>query len=156
MPISLRLLYRLLGEAGAAVGMHYLNDRAEAVAAAVGEAGGEAARTFAGPGVIVNISSTAGQRGETFHSHYAASKGGIHALTKPLAEELGPWPALVMKAPAASAHLTASAAVLGPRTLRRTVHWRVPSSDGVADRLTSPSLASNGARRSGLRDRPSG
>ncbi len=28
-------------------------------------------------GRILNISSTAGQRGEAYHSHYAASKGGI-------------------------------------------------------------------------------
>lgn len=39
-------------------------------------------------GRIVNISSTAGQRGEAFHSHYAASKGGVIAFTKSLAVEL--------------------------------------------------------------------
>jgi 3-oxoacyl-[acyl-carrier protein] reductase len=39
-------------------------------------------------GRIVNISSTAGQRGEAFHSHYAASKGGVISLTKSLAVEL--------------------------------------------------------------------
>ena len=39
-------------------------------------------------GNIVNISSTAGQRGEPFHSHYAASKGAIISLTKSLAAEL--------------------------------------------------------------------
>jgi 3-oxoacyl-[acyl-carrier protein] reductase len=41
-------------------------------------------------GSIITVSSTAGQRGEAFHSHYAASKGGIIALTKSLAAELGP------------------------------------------------------------------
>jgi 3-oxoacyl-[acyl-carrier protein] reductase len=41
-------------------------------------------------GAIVTVSSTAGQRGEAFHSHYAASKGGIISLTKSLATELGP------------------------------------------------------------------
>src|SRR5262245_48741117 len=41
-------------------------------------------------GSIITISSTAGQRGEAFHSHYAASKGGIISLTKSLASELGP------------------------------------------------------------------
>ncbi len=40
-------------------------------------------------GRIINISSTAGQRGEAFYSHYAASKGGIIAFTKSLAVELG-------------------------------------------------------------------
>jgi 3-oxoacyl-[acyl-carrier protein] reductase len=40
-------------------------------------------------GRIITISSTAGQRGEAFHSHYAASKGGIISFTKSLASELG-------------------------------------------------------------------
>jgi 3-oxoacyl-[acyl-carrier protein] reductase len=39
-------------------------------------------------GSIVNISSTAGQRGEAEHSHYAASKAGVIALTKSWAAEL--------------------------------------------------------------------
>lgn len=43
-----------------------------------------------GGGRIVTVSSTAGQRGEAFHSHYAASKGGIISMTKSLASELGP------------------------------------------------------------------
>jgi 3-oxoacyl-[acyl-carrier protein] reductase len=42
-------------------------------------------------GKIVLISSTAGQRGEAFYSHYAASKGAIQSLTKSLAAELGPF-----------------------------------------------------------------
>lgn len=41
-------------------------------------------------GNIINLSSTAGQRGEALHSHYAASKGGIIAYTKSLAVELAP------------------------------------------------------------------
>lgn len=41
-------------------------------------------------GCIITVSSTAGQRGEALHSHYAASKGGIISLTKSLASELGP------------------------------------------------------------------
>ena len=40
-------------------------------------------------GSIVLISSTAGQRGEAFHSDYAASKGAVISLTKSLAVELG-------------------------------------------------------------------
>lgn len=39
-------------------------------------------------GRIVNVSSTAGQRGEALHSHYAASKGGVIAFTKSAAAEL--------------------------------------------------------------------
>ncbi len=44
----------------------------------------------AGGGSIIHLSSTAGQRGEAFHSHYAAAKGGIIAYTKSLAVELAP------------------------------------------------------------------
>lgn len=40
-------------------------------------------------GKIIHIASTAGQRGEAFHSHYAASKGAIISFTKSLASELG-------------------------------------------------------------------
>lgn len=46
-------------------------------------------------GRIINISSTAGQRGEAFHSHYAASKGAIIAFTKSLAVELAKFNILV-------------------------------------------------------------
>lgn len=42
-------------------------------------------------GCIVNISSTAGQRGEAFYSQYAASKGAVQSLTKSLAVELAPY-----------------------------------------------------------------
>ncbi|MBM3304397.1 MAG: SDR family oxidoreductase [Candidatus Aminicenantes bacterium] len=44
-----------------------------------------------GRGWIINVTSTAGVRGEALHSHYAASKGALHALTKSLAVELAPW-----------------------------------------------------------------
>jgi len=39
-------------------------------------------------GSLVLIASTAGQRGEALHSHYAASKGAVISLTKSLASEL--------------------------------------------------------------------
>ncbi len=42
-------------------------------------------------GSIVLIASTAGQRGEALHSHYAASKGAVISMTKSLAAELAPW-----------------------------------------------------------------
>lgn len=44
-----------------------------------------------GGGNIINISSTAGQRGEAYHSHYAATKGAIISLTKSLSTELAPY-----------------------------------------------------------------
>jgi 3-oxoacyl-[acyl-carrier protein] reductase len=49
-----------------------------------------AAMKETGGGSIVNVSSTAGQRGEPFHSHYAATKGAVIAFTKSLAAELAP------------------------------------------------------------------
>jgi 3-oxoacyl-[acyl-carrier protein] reductase len=39
-------------------------------------------------GRIIPIASTAGQRGESFHTHYGASKGAIISFTKGLATEL--------------------------------------------------------------------
>ena len=48
-----------------------------------------------GGGRIVVVSSTAGQRGEAFHSHYGASKGGIISLVKGLSTELAPHHILV-------------------------------------------------------------
>jgi len=42
-------------------------------------------------GAIINISSTAGQRGEAFHSPYAASKSAVIGLTKSLAPELAAY-----------------------------------------------------------------
>ena len=52
----------------------------------------EAARVMIprGKGTMILVSSTAGQRGEPFHSHYAATKGAIISMTKSLAAELGP------------------------------------------------------------------
>jgi 3-oxoacyl-[acyl-carrier protein] reductase len=46
-------------------------------------------------GRIINISSTAAQRGESFHAHYAASKGGVIAFSKSLAVELARYHILV-------------------------------------------------------------
>ena len=42
-------------------------------------------------GWIINVGSTAGIRGEAHHSHYAATKGALNALTKSWAAELAPW-----------------------------------------------------------------
>lgn len=62
-------------------------------------------------GHIVMISSTAGQRGEAFHTDYAATKGAIISMVKGLSTELAPhniyvncvapgWVATEMSAPA--------------------------------------------------------
>jgi 3-oxoacyl-[acyl-carrier protein] reductase len=46
-------------------------------------------------GRIILISSTAGQRGEAFHSHYAATKGAVISFVKSLATELARYGILV-------------------------------------------------------------
>lgn len=42
-------------------------------------------------GWIINVGSTAGIRGEALHSHYAATKGALNALTKSWAVEFAPF-----------------------------------------------------------------
>ena len=42
-------------------------------------------------GKIITITSTAGQRGEAQHSHYAASKGALISFTKAISTELAPF-----------------------------------------------------------------
>lgn len=46
-------------------------------------------------GRIIAVSSTAGQRGEAFHSHYGAAKGAIISFVKGLSTELAPHNVLV-------------------------------------------------------------
>jgi len=46
-------------------------------------------------GRIIALSSTAGQRGESFHTHYGASKGAVISLVKGLSTELAPHNILV-------------------------------------------------------------
>ena len=41
-------------------------------------------------GAVINVGSTAGIRGEAFHSHYAATKGALNALTKSWGVEFAP------------------------------------------------------------------
>lgn len=41
-------------------------------------------------GCVIVVSSTAGQRGEAFHAHYGASKGGVISLVKGLSTEFAP------------------------------------------------------------------
>jgi len=50
----------------------------------------EASLRLGASGRIVLVSSTAGQRGEADHSHYAASKGAIISFCKSIAVEFGP------------------------------------------------------------------
>lgn len=88
-------------------------------------------------GSIITISSTAGQRGETFHSHYAASKGGIISLTKSLASELGPYGITVNSVAPGWVDTDMSAAPLrNPHEIEKIVEGiplrRVATADDVA------------------------
>ena len=58
----------------------------------------------AGWGRIVNISSSSAQSGARRMAHYSASKGGVIALTKTLAVELGPLGHHLQQHPAALRH----------------------------------------------------
>jgi 3-oxoacyl-[acyl-carrier protein] reductase len=49
----------------------------------------EAIRRMGNGGRVVLITSTAAQRGEAGHSHYAASKGALQSFVKSLAVEVG-------------------------------------------------------------------
>lgn len=53
-------------------------------------------------GRIVNISSSSAQTGAVNLAHYAASKGGVIAMTKSLAQELGPFGITVNNIPPGS------------------------------------------------------
>lgn len=79
------------------------------------------------PGNVILVGSTAGQRGEAGHSHYAATKGAIQSLTMSLAVELAPevrvnlvspgW----IRTPMAEAEL----ATIGPRLAGTVPNRRV-------------------------------
>jgi 3-oxoacyl-[acyl-carrier protein] reductase len=49
-----------------------------------------AAPSMHGGGAIVTLASIAGHRGSADHAHYAATKGGVLALTRSMARELAP------------------------------------------------------------------
>jgi 3-oxoacyl-[acyl-carrier protein] reductase len=79
-----------------------------------------------GGGKIINISSTAGQRGEAFHSHYAASKGGLIAFTKSLASELGRFNINVNCVAPGWVETEMSQSALGDTEVRRQINEAIP------------------------------
>jgi len=91
--------------------------------------------TMSSGGRIVVVSSTAGQRGEAFHSDYAATKGALIALTKSLAIECAPdilvnciapgWVDTEMSAPAFSPE--------NRERIRQSIPLqRIPTADDIA------------------------
>lgn len=85
---------------------------------------------------IVNVASTAGQRGEAGHGHYAASKGALISWTKSLAVELAPGIRVNAVAPGWVETDMVSAELLQParrdEILQQIPRRRLASPDDVA------------------------
>lgn len=90
-----------------------------------------------GGGKIINISSTAGQRGEALHSHYAATKGGIISFTKSLSTELGPYNIRVNSVAPGWVDTDMSAEALKDKKFKEEIRrsiplGRIPTADDIA------------------------
>jgi 3-oxoacyl-[acyl-carrier protein] reductase len=88
-------------------------------------------------GTIINLSSTAGQRGEAYHSHYAATKGAVISLTKSLSTELGPYNIRVNSVAPGWVDTEMSAEALNDEKyreeIRRTIPLgRIPTAEDIA------------------------
>lgn len=111
-------------------------------------------------GRIINISSTAGQRGEAFHSHYAASKGAIIAFTKSIAAEVAHMNIHVNCIAPGWVETDMSAGVLSSKRRRREIESTIPRgwiaspediagpvlflASGLSDNLIGATLSVNG------------
>ena len=99
-----------------------------------------------GRGSVVFIGSTAGQRGEAGHGHYAATKGALQSLAMSLAVELGPrtrvnvvspgW----VRTPMAEEELK----VIGPRISGALPNRRVAEVDDVVQAVLYLSSEASG------------
>lgn len=77
-------------------------------------------------GRIINVSSTAGVRGEAFHSHYAATKGALISFTKSLAVELAPFNILVNAVAPGWVDTDMSAEPLSDEEQKREIISKIP------------------------------
>src|SRR6202140_1511138 len=92
-------------------------------------------------GKIIPISSTAGQRGESLHTHYGASKGGIISLTKGLAAELARYNILVNSVAPGWVATDMSNAVLNSKTGQKMVAAAIPlGRAATAEEIAGPIL----------------
>jgi 3-oxoacyl-[acyl-carrier protein] reductase len=94
-----------------------------------------------GGGHIVLVSSTAGQRGEAFHSDYAASKGALISMVKGLSTELAPDNIHVNCVAPGWVATDMSAAALNDPPTRERVFRTIPMGRvGTPDEIAGPIL----------------
>lgn len=92
-------------------------------------------------GRIIAVSSTAGQRGEAFHTHYAATKGAIISLVKGLSTELAPHNILVNCVAPGWVDTDMSRPVLRRAKSRRWVEEQIPLGRvATAEEIAGPIL----------------
>ncbi len=92
-------------------------------------------------GRIIAISSTAGQRGEAFHGHYAATKGAIIAFVKGLSTELARHNILVNCVAPGWVDTDMSKPVLATKSGRKFVHGQIPLGRvATAEEIAGPIL----------------
>ena len=101
-------------------------------------------------GKIILITSTAGQRGEAFHSHYAASKGGMISFTKSLAVELAPFNITVNSVAPGWVDTEINNEVFADENYKESIRMGIPLGKiATAEEIAGPTLflASDLARR---------
>jgi len=92
-------------------------------------------------GKIIPVSSTAGQRGESFHTHYGASKGGIISFTKGLATELARYGILVNCVAPGWVATDMSNAVLNSKVGKKMASSVIPlGRPGTSEEIAGPIL----------------
>ena len=96
-----------------------------------------------GGGNIICLSFTAGQCGQSLHSHYAASKGAIISLTKSLSTELGPYNIRVNSVAPGWVDTEMSAETLNDKNYREEVRrgiplGRIPTAEDMAGTNSVP------------------
>ena len=92
-------------------------------------------------GKIIPISSTAGQRGESFHTHYGASKGGIISFAKGLATEVARHNILVNCVAPGWVATDMSNPVINSKTGGKSIAAAIPlGRAGTAEEIAGPIL----------------
>jgi 3-oxoacyl-[acyl-carrier protein] reductase len=92
-------------------------------------------------GRIIALSSTAGQRGESFHTHYGATKGAIISFVKGLSTELAPHHILVNCVAPGWVDTDMSASVLRTKAGLKSASKNIPlGRPATAEEIAGPIL----------------